>query len=552
MSETRPLRLAANSGVPSAAVSSVSTDGLAKGFLRSVDRYPARVALVVENSSVSYRALYQVAANIARCIVNYDSDGSRLTAVLASRSLTAYAGVLGSLLAGNGYVPLNPSFPVERNAVMLERATCRSLVIGVEALGLLAGLLDRVSLPLLIVMPECTDTQDYQERWSQHTFVVNSAASFGSSSKLETPAVNSGAIAYLLFTSGTTGSPKGVGVTHSNVRSFVEWAVDHYGVTPDDRFSQTFDLTFDLSVFDMFAAWEMGAAVCVPSRKALLNPRNFIREQQLTIWFSVPSLTLLMKQLGSLDPGYYPSLRLSLFCGEALPRDLLALWAKAAPNSCIENLYGPTEATVACMAYRWDKGSSVGECEHGIVPIGYPLPKVEAIVVDDHLSEVPAGEKGELLLSGCQVTPGYWRDPDKTAAAFIVPPGRDRIYYRTGDYVRRPSGGRPMVFLGRLDNQVKVQGYRVELQEVEAVLRQAANVETAVAVAWPLTASGAAGIEAFVKVAALDVENVLDCLAARLPRYSVPRRIHLIKSWPLNANGKIDRKQLVEQLEAEG
>jgi non-ribosomal peptide synthetase component F len=253
-------------------------------------------------------------------------------------------------------------------------------------------------------------------------------------------------------------------VTHRNVVHFVRTAVERYQIEASDRFSQTFDLTFDLSAFDMFVAWERGACVCCPSRKALLNPAQFIRDSRLTVWFSVPSIALMMKQLGALKPAVFPCLRWSLFCGEPLPADLAAAWAAAAPQSTLENLYGPTEVTIACTAYRWQGSQSASECEHNIVPIGYPLPGMRTMVADYEQREVRPGQEGELLLAGPQVSLGYWRDPEKTAERFVVPPGRESAYYRTGDRVCQPIPDGPLQFRGRLDDQIKVQGYRVPPQ----------------------------------------------------------------------------------------
>ena len=158
------------------------------------------------------------------------------------------------------------------------------------------------------------------------------------------PTLDGNAIAYLLFTSGSTGAPKGVMVAHRNVISFVDYIADRLEVTERDIVSQMFDLTFDLSAFDMFVAWERGACVCCPSQKTLINPGQFIRGNGLTIWFSVPLTVSLMKQLGLLKPGAFPSLRLSLFCGEPLPASCADAWLRAAPNSILENLYGPPGA----------------------------------------------------------------------------------------------------------------------------------------------------------------------------------------------------------------
>src|SRR6266699_2208541 len=199
-----------------------------------------------------------------------------------------------------------------------------------------------------------------------------------------------------------------------------------------------FDMTFDPSVFDIFVAWEAGACVCCPSERMLINPSKFIRDMGLTIWFSVPSTIAFMKQMKLLKPARYPSLRWSLFCGEPLPAVSATAWLEAAPNSIVENLYGPTELTITCTFYRWDPEHSPSECELGIVPIGYPFPGMNVLVVDDTLTEVSPGQKGELLMNGPQMSLGYWKDSEKTKAAFVVPPGRTESFYRTGDCVRRP------------------------------------------------------------------------------------------------------------------
>jgi non-ribosomal peptide synthetase component F len=311
-----------------------------------------------------------------------------------------------------------------------------------------------------------------------------------------------------------------------------------------------FDATFDLSILDMFVAWERGACVCCPSAKTLLNPDAFIREKELTVWTSVPTVGVFMKRFGVLKPNRYPSLRWSLFCGEPLPVDLANAWAAAAPRSTLENLYGPTELTVACTAYRWDPQSSPHESADGIVPIGHPFPGMETIVVDEAFRDVPPGASGELLMSGPQVTPGYWANPDATAGSYVELPNRAGLYYRTGDRVRRPTAGGPMTWVGRIDHQVKVLGFRVELGEVEATLREEPGVEAAVALDCPMTATGAVGIVAFVSGTDIDPATIRANLRAKLPHYAIPQVIHVLPALPTNVNGKVDRQALSRRLQS--
>ena len=182
-----------------------------------------------------------------------------------------------------------------------------------------------------------------------------------------------------------------------------------------------------------------------------------------------------------------------------------------------------------------------------MVPIGEPYPGMEVRVADERQAEVPRGEPGELLMTGPQMTPGYWEDPEKTATAFVVPPGETRTFYRTGDRVRWPEGG-PIVYLGRVDNQIKIQGYRVELGEIEAVLRDVSGAEVGIAVGWPATASGADGVVGFVNAPDGDAAAILAAARERLPGYMQPSAVHLVDRFPLNANGKVDRKALLERL----
>ncbi len=519
------------------------------GFLRSSELFPDRPAVEVAGSILTYRELRTRAASLAATLQRRTPpDGPPLTAVFAHRSPVAFIGVLGTLLRGHGYVPLNRTFPPERTRLMLERSGCRAVIVDSQSEEQLSKVLEGIHEGLTLILPERSETQALAQRWPKHRFLGANELEPPETWRMEPASPDS--IAYLLFTSGSTGIPKAVMVAHRNVIHFVDVMVRRYAITAQDRFSQTFDMTFDLSAFDLFVAWERGACVCCLSQKTLINPGRFIQDSRLTIWFSVPSVGMFMKRLGVLKPNMYPTLRWSLFCGEPLPAEVAEAWVEAAPQSVLENLYGPTELTIACTLYRWDREKSPRECEFGLVPIGEPYPGMEAIVVDEAMSEVPPGEEGELLMTGPQLSLGYWQEAERTAAAFVVPPGKNKVHYRTGDRVRKPMADSPLVYLGRRDHQVKIQGHRVELGEVEAHLRKEANVEAAVALVWPTTPSGAGGIVAFLGDITVDAQTLREKLKAKLPGYAVPRQIHLLPELPLNPNGKIDRRALLKILEA--
>ena len=518
------------------------------GFMQSAERFPERPAVFVEARTLSYHELQGLATRIAATIQDHPGFSEvPLTAVFAYRSATAFAGVLGALLAGNGYVPLNRTFPTERTEAMFERSECRSIIVDTGSLPQLGKLLDSADQPLLVILPDAPEAREYREQWPRHTFF--GLGDLHPSGSWREPTATSDAIAYLLFTSGSTGIPKGVMVTHRNVTSYLGYMVDRYEITERDRVSQMFDLTFDLSAFDMFMAWERGAYVCCPSQKTLIKPGKFVRDMELTVWFSVPSTVAFMKQLGMLKPRQYESLRLSLFCGEPLPISSATAWLEAAPNSILENLYGPTELTISCTLYRWDRVHSPAESELEIVPIGYPHPGMNVLVADQNLNEVAPGEEGELLMNGPQMSLGYWKDPEKTAAAFVIPPGKSDVYYCTGDRVRRPIRNRPLTHLGRTDFQVKVLGHRVELGEIEAVVRKISGLDGVIAVGWPVTSSGCGGIEVFLEGEVKNKDVLRQAVASALPEYMVPRRFHCMDRLPRNVNDKFDRKAMLKSLE---
>jgi amino acid adenylation domain-containing protein len=520
---------------------------LISGFFRSLLSSPHRPALELGELQLSYEQLWDYAGRITARLASLVEPSEKVVAVLADRSVAAYGGILGVLGSGRGYVPLNPKFPVARTLAMLQASGCKTLIVGRECADILNSLLPSLERSLTLIIPDDGWSPDATNLSAHHVIPATELSKVADPSD---PVVDGNDTAYLLFTSGSTGKPKGVAVSQSNVAAYMEYAARRFGIHSEDRCSQNFDLTFDLSVHDLFTCWDGGATLC-PYAEQTLTPATVVDELALSVWFSVPSVAMFASRLGLLQPGAFPSLRWSLFCGEALSSTLAEAWQRAASNSVLENLYGPTEATIAITYYRWNSVSSPAECVNGLVPIGWPFEGQQACAADDG-APVRTGEIGELCLAGSQVTRGYLNDPEKTAQVFVrLKHTCDQVWYRTGDLVRQDERG-CFYYLGRRDFQIKVNGYRVELQEIDLVLREAAQTELAVAIPWPLSDGSASGIVAVLSGADSGRDShILAACEARLPRYMVPNSIRHFPQMPLNVNGKIDRGKITEMLSLE-
>jgi amino acid adenylation domain-containing protein len=359
-----------------------------------------------------------------------------------------------------------------------------------------------------------------------------------------------GDAAHILFTSGSTGQPKGVVITHANVSSFVEWATSYFGTRPDDRISSHPPLHFDLSTFDIYATFRAGAQLRLVPPETLL-PRqlaDFISTSRLTQWFCVPSTMTYMSKLGAVPDDGFPTLERVLWCGEVLPTPVLVHWMQRVRQARFTNLYGPTETTIASSYYTVP---GIPPDETATIPIGSACAAEELLVVDERCEPVPDGEVGELCIGGAGLSPGYWRDEQKTRIAFVSDPrpGRDQErIYRTGD-LARVGGDGLHYFLGRSDSQIKSRGYRIELGEIEAAINALPDVaECAVVGVDSEGFEGTAICCAFAPArgAGVGPAALRSALSSSLPSYMLPARWEAMDALPKNVNGKIDRRRLRE------
>lgn len=487
-------------------------------FETSVARFGELGALEVGDEKLTYRELAGRATAVAADVLRANGEAvPRRVGLLAARSVGTYAGYLAAQRLGSTVVPLNPTFPDARNAAIV------------------------ASAQLDLVLSEDRDLSGC------NVSLVPLRAGAGSRADLPESTAGPDDLAYILFTSGSTGAPKGVPITHSNVSTYLAHVIPRYEVGPGARLSQTFDTTFDVSVFDMFTAWGSGATLVVPTRDEILTPVRFVTRREITHWCSVPSVISFALRLRGLRPGSMPGLRHSLFAGEPLTVQQAEAWRLAAPNSVVKNVYGPTELTITCTEYQLPKRTEDWpRPANGTVPIGVTYPYMEQVVLDELGRPV---QEGELCMRGPQRFPGYL-NPADNAGRFLEFEGdvalvhdgtrllTERHWYRTGDRVC--TTGDVLVHLGRLDHQVKVLGHRIELGEIEAVLREQDGVRDAVVLAQP-GAGGEINLEAVCTGQAPVANDLLTGLRSFLPAYMVPRNVRVLDQLPLNANGKIDR-----------
>jgi amino acid adenylation domain-containing protein len=484
-------------------------------------RFRTLPALWLDGETVSYARLFSDASALAERILDSTDKGARI-GLLAQRSYPAYVGILACILSNRPYVPVNMKFPLERQISIASIARCALLITDRYSAARGPDLIRAIGPALReIAMPEVRDADTHR------TSFAGDGPDF----------------AYIMFTSGTTGVPKGVAVRRENLSAYLSAIEKIAPIAPETRCTQLFDLSFDLSVHDVFQTWASGGCLYIANNDEMMDPVGFAKRHALQAWFSVPSVVAMAQRFRRLQPDILPDMRTSLFCGEPLPVSIAKAWAKAAPNSRIWNLYGPTEATIAITAEEYDPASSSDQGP-ATVPLGRAFSGSAALIVSDDGRQ---SEIGELWLGGAQISSGYINNEGENDAKFVTRTFADQPYrrwYRTGDLVRRDEH-HGLVFQGRMDGQAKIQGYRVELLEIEEALRQASGSAEVAAVLWPVSAAGAAeGVVGFVCAAAKTEREMLDACRESLPVYAAPKKIIVIDSLPLNANGKVDRNAL--------
>jgi amino acid adenylation domain-containing protein len=507
---------------------------------------PDALAIVTADEQLTYGELEDRSNRLARLLRAAGCARGDRVCLFMPKGPGVVVAILGVLKAEAVWVPIDPSSPAARMRKIIDSCEAKWILASDTGPGVLDELFGdaefAVGRSVGWLSPASTTDRGFTPTFTLGDLAGYSSAPMHCASGPDDPA-------HILFTSGSTGVPKGVVITHKNVLHFVRWARRYFTTTPDDRVSWHPPLHFDLATFDIFATLGAGATLYPVQPELSLLPHRlaeFIRDAELTQWFSVPSVLNYMAKFDAVRPGDFPTVKRVLWCGEVLPTPTLIYWMERMPHATFTNLYGPTEATIASSYYTVP---SCPEDERADIPIGRACPGEELLVLDENMRPLPAGEIGDLYIRGVGLSPGYWRDEEKTRSAFLPNPlggfAGDRIY-RTGDLARLGADGL-IYYIGRADTQIKSRGYRIELGEIEAALHSLGLLRECAVVGVP-----SAGFEGTTICCTYVTDGVDGVTPARLrerltklvPNYMLPARWLELDVLPKNANGKIDRPAL--------
>lgn len=479
-------------------------------FEYQADTRPNNIALICSEAVLTYEDLEQRANRWAHLLQQHGVKSGDIIGLLLTRSVDLYAVMLAILKIGAAYLPFDPDYPAERIQYML--SDCQSKML-ITASDFEQHLTKTFTQQIL-----CIDKLD-EELQKQ------------SADRFADAIYHNEQLCYVIYTSGSTGKPKGVEITHKNVCNFLQGIIPIYAVSADDRIYQGFSIAFDASVEEIWLAFATGATLVVGASNAIHGGASlveFLNLHEVSILSTVPTL------LSMLD-GNIPSLRLLILGGEVCPAELVARWRHS--NLRIINTYGPTETTIVSTYY---------EClPDKPLTIGRPLPNYQTFIFNEHLQPVSKNEIGELYIGGASVARGYVNQPVLTQQKFIIHPENSIRLYRTGDLACYTDDG-DIQYMGRADEQIKLRGYRIELSEIEAAIKESTAIKKAVVALKELT-PGVQSLIAYLilkDAEKIDLEILKQLLHARLPEYMVPSLFEIIQELPLLPSGKIDRKSL--------
>ncbi len=504
---------------------------IANAFYKTATKNPDYTALVCDGRTFSYGDLWRDASRLASFIK--PNLKNKRVGVLGSRSAMAYIGIIGAASAGSTYVPLNMKWPEERLIAIFDQLELDAVIVDKFGAKLITETVKKHAPEIIISSDDAGDVEGVVK-------LSDLPQEFVAEPVQRKPED----LGYIIFTSGTTGMPKGVMVSNNSLNIYLDEAQEWCDLNANDRVAEAHDLTFDLSVHNMFLAWRGGSALYIMSQLDMMAPQAFVRKHEITVWLSVPTIVNNVRRANRLGPNLFPSLRLSMFCGEPLPMATIEAMQEAAPNARIENIYGPTECTIVCSRQTVTNPPLITE-QRDILAIGQEFSNTKMLICDEDGNLLPDGKMGEIALESEKLADGYFKAEEQTKKAFRNVDGR-RLYF-TGDLGYRDENG-VLHYMGRTDNQIKMKGNRIELEEVDTHLRKAAGTELAAIVAWPILEGIPQGLVGFAIENGKTAEEIQLAMKKSLPLYMVPSTVHILEDMPRNTSDKIDRKALREQL----
>lgn len=489
---------------------------LIDSLYKSISNHSSNTAFCINEKKYAYKEFSDLISIIRIEIqekVNFDE---KIIGLYANDDIYTYASIIALWLENKGYVAINPLFPDNRNIEILDSVGCKTL-------------LNSYNETLPIANLRLIDTKDLKHKPRE----------------LKNKPNNKDGIAYIIFTSGSTGKPKGVPISFGNISAFAEELHHdrHFNLNEKDRCLQMFELTFDMSVVSYLLPLLYGASIyTIPKGKIkYMHVFSLLENHKLTVLITVPSIINYLRPYFSEINA--PQVKVSCFAGGKLFDDVANEWNKCIPNAQIINYYGPTETTIYCGYYLYTPPEK-RKNKNNIISIGKTFNNTYYLVIDENNNVVPDGTTGELAIAGAQVTPGYWKDPEKNKKVFFnkIINGENKRYYKSGDLCYKDNEGDYM-YVGRNDFQVKIQGYRIELGEIEYHTKKVITDYNFVVLDIE---NGSDNNELYLIIESdkFDYKSITDYLKEKLPIYMVPTQIRFINAIPHNINGKIDRKQL--------
>ena len=495
-----------------------------------VDKYINLNAIIFNKEFVvTYGELDRLSNQVGNTLKKNGLNNEDVVLISGDKSLSMFATIIAALKLGIVYCVYDPMGPVDRLKRISNACKPKLIINSSNYEFSLDGSL--IKCPVI----------NYQE-------IRNQALLLTSERNTEVFTILGSQLAYIMFTSGSTGTPKGVMISHDNVRVLLDWSIDNFLFGPGELLANVNPSYFDNFVFDFYSSLFSGAAIVPFNSKDISNPNNLLQSIDdigCTSWFSVPTMLIYLQNMRLLNKDSMKSIRRIIFGGEGYPKSkLVDIFNIFKDRVDFYNVYGPTECTCICSCYKVSQGD-FKELD-GFLPLGFMLPNFKHYVVDGNLKPLGSDSNGELCIYGPAVGQGYCNNISKTEEVFIKDPfclKYNRIIYRTGDIVNYNSKDGKLRILGRMDNQVKHMGYRIELEEIEICVIQLQYVNQACCIHGVF--DNLSMLKLFVSTNKdITIKNIRDDISALIPKYMMPSKIYIIDSFPINSNGKIDRKTL--------